>query len=234
MLNVKIKTKPITKLLHFIRIPFFYVSGGNFRITAKIKNFDSAEFQGGAITILIRYAFGNLTELIQMRVDAIEPQKEVKVDFKGHDIWGVLAQGHALFWVYVVDKATKPIDLCDEKGKTLQRQPDTEASDDEKQLLPKIVYRYHVHTFHSLSFGELCSLIALMVNTFAFITNIVLVAIVNNEKLSGLWNAFVNYTVPLLNYTVPLFTIVALSLVIIVALWIVFVYYIYDRYGLYK
>ena len=226
MLNVKIKTKPITKLLNLIRIPFFYVGGGNFRITANIKNFDSVQFQGGLITIFIRYAFGNLTELIQMKVGAIEPQKEVKVDFKGHDIWGVLAQGHALFWVNVVDKTTKPIDLCDEKGETLQKQLDWEAPDDEKQLTPKPVYRCHIHTFHSLGFGELYSLIALLVNTIAFVTNIILVAIVNNEKLSALWNASV--------YTVPLSTIVTLSLMVIVALWLVFVYAIYDRYGLYK
>ncbi len=225
MLNVRIKTKPITKLFHFIRIPFFYVSGGHFRISARIKNFDSAQFQGGAITIFIRYASGNLTELIQMRVDAIEPQQEVNVDFRGHDIWGVLAQGHALFWVYVDDKANKPIDLCDEEGKPLQKQLDTEAVNDKNQFV-KWVHRYHVHTFHSLGFGEFFSLLALLVNTLAFFTNIVLVAIVNNEKLSAIWNSSV--------YNIPLHTLVTITIPIIVTLWLVFVYLFYDCYGLYK
>jgi len=226
MLNVKIKTKPITKLLHYIRIPFFYVGGGHFRITAQIKNFDSVRFQGGVITILIRYAFGNLTERIQMNIGAIEPKKEVKLDFEGHDIWGVLAQGHCLFWANIIDNTNKPIDLCNEDGKPLEKQSEIEATEDGKQIVQKPVYRSHIHTFHSLGFGELCALLALGVNTLAFLTNIILFSIVNNEKLSVLWNTLV--------YTVPLSIIVILSFLVIAALYLVYVYVIYDRYGLYK
>jgi hypothetical protein len=224
MLNISIKTKPITKLLHFLRVPFLYVGGSNFRISAKIKNFGSEQFQGGVITIFVKYAFGNLTELIEMGVEKIDPEKEVTVNFKGHDVWGVLAQGHALFWVYVVDKANKFVDLCDDNGKPLQRQMDMEAVDDERLL--KRVYRYHVHTFHSLGFGELCALIALFINTAAFITNIALVAMVNSEKLSVVWSTLI--------YSVPLSIIAILTIIVTVALWLVFVYVLYDRYGLYR
>ena len=133
------------------------------------------------------------------------------MDFEGHDIWGVLAQGHALFWAYVVDSAGKTIDLCDEKGGKLPKQLD---------------WGSHVHTFHSLGFGELCALLALLVNTIAFVANILLTSFVNIEKLSVLWNTVF--------YSIPVSTIVTLTFLAIVSLWLVFVYVLYDRYGLYR
>jgi hypothetical protein len=103
-------------------------------------------------------------------------------------------------------------------------------TDSEEQPSPKRGYRFHVHTFQSLGFGELLALMAPLVNTFAFVTNIVLIAIVNNETLSTLWNTL---TKPLFQ-KVPLSTLVTFSLVATPAVWLVIVYILYDCCGLYN
>jgi hypothetical protein len=205
MLYVTIRTKPITRFFRFIRVPFFYVSGGNFRISACVKNIDSTKFQGGKLSVNVISAFGQLKLLIEGRVKPIDPKKEVEVDFEGHDVFGVLANGHALFFANVLDNANTLFVLCDEKSKALQKQE----------------LGYHVQTFHSLAVGEFFSLAALMVNSIAFIANIILITYVNREKLSDIWNILQNYIVP-----------IAFFAVLIILLWIVFVYVLYDRYGL--
>jgi len=126
----------------------------------------------------------------------------------------------------IIDNANNLIDLCDEEGKSLQKQLYVETAINAKgQLLNIPVFRWHVHTFHSLSFGELCSLLALTVNTIAFIINLVLALIVNSEKLSGVWTSVWNI---LSNPNV-------LGLLVgVVAFWLFFVYVLYDRYGLYE
>ena len=103
MLEIKVKTEPITRFLRFVRILFFYVGGSNFKISASVKNLSSQQFPSGNLLIIVTYAFGDLFELIPARVGSIEPNKEIEVDFQGHDNWGVLAQGHALFWATIVE-----------------------------------------------------------------------------------------------------------------------------------
>lgn len=99
MLSVTVKTKPITKYFKFVRVLFFYVNGHNFKISAYVKNHDlTQQFQGGKLVLYVTYAFGTLMEKIEGKIGLIEPTKGVKVDFEGADVWGVLANGHALFW----------------------------------------------------------------------------------------------------------------------------------------
>lgn len=172
MLHLKVKTNPITRFLKFIRIPFFYVNGSSFKISASIKNLDSQQFQGGKLQIIVTYAFGNLFESIPAQVGAIKPKDEAKVDFQGQDKWGVLAHGHALFWARVWDNKGNSVQLYDENSKQLAIQ---------KQ-------GYHVHTFHSLTPGELYSLIALTVTSLAFVTNVILTIMINYDKLSAIFH----------------------------------------------
>ena len=205
MLSVTIKTKPITIFFRFIRILFFYVNGGNFKISAYVKNLDSSKFQGGKLIVQVRYAFGQLGESIEGKVGAIDPKKKVKVDFEGADKWGVLANGHALFWANVVDSNGHSVGLCCEDSKSLQKQE----------------LGYHVHTFHALSLAEFYSLTALFVNSIAFIANIILTAYVNREKLSDIGKFLQNNSISIASFVV-----------LIVFLWVFFVYVLYDRYGL--
>lgn len=205
MLSVTLKTKPITVFFRFIRIAFFYVNGSHFKISAHVKNRESSKFQGGKLTVEVNYAFGQLSERIEGKIGTIEPQKEAIVDFEGRDKWGVLANGHALFFANVEDNNGKPIELCGENLQPLEQQP----------------FGYHVHTFHALSVAEFFSLTALFVNSLAFIANIILTTYMNREKLSDIWNATQNYGVIIVS--IPVFLIL---------LWIVFVYVLYDHYCL--
>jgi hypothetical protein len=205
MLYVRLKTKPLTRILRFVRILFLYTSGCNFKISAYVKNLDSVQFQGGTLRILVTYAFGSLYERINGKVGLIEPESEVKVDFKGSDVWGVLANGHALFWVNVYDNTNTAIVLCNKKAKPLQKQK----------------AGYHLHAFHAMTFGELISLIALIVTSFAFITNIILMTFINRDKLSDVWNTLWYFREPL-----------TVLVVIAGIVWLVLVYVVYDRLGL--
>ena len=172
MLHLKVKTNPITRFLRFIRIPFFYVNGSNFRISASVANLGFQQFQGGKLQIVVTYAFGNLVESIPAQVGEIKPKDELKVDFQGQDKWGVLAHGHALFWVTFYDNNGKPIQLYDEKSNPLAVQQNG----------------FHIHTFHALTPGELYSLIALTVTSIALITDVILTIIINLDKLLSVLN----------------------------------------------
>jgi hypothetical protein len=230
MLNVKVKTKPITRFLHVGRVPFFYVGGGSFRVTARIKNFGSTPFQGGTLKIVIEYAFTKFQETIEARIGAIGAQNEIIVDAgKKGAILGVLSQGHAIFWAEVVDNANNPVDLCDEHGIMLTKQLMPVLTFTNGSWLKNAVYRCQVHSFHSLTAGELYTLMAIAVSTVVFLINVFLTIIVNFQKLAEAWNAFISYTIP-----VSLFGIVAFIIFGAVFVWLFFVHYAYDRYGLYK
>jgi hypothetical protein len=213
MLSVTVKTKPITLFFRVIRILFFYVNGSHFRISSYVKNFDSPTFQGGKLTVYVKYAFGQLYEEIEGKVGAIKQGEKVRVDFEGANKWGVVANGHALFLANLVDNNGNLVALCDEDKKSLQKQEFTVGKRD--------LVGYHVHTFHALSLAEFFSLTALFVNSLAFIANVILITYVNQEKLSDAWS-FLQINSAL---------IVPFAFVIVV-LWIVFVYFLYDRYGL--
>jgi len=73
---------------------------------------------------------------------------------------GVLAHGHSLFLADVVLPVGNAIQLYSKDGKKLDRQDGG----------------YHVHSFYSLSRGELYTLIALY-------TNILLVILLNHKEL---------------------------------------------------
>jgi hypothetical protein len=171
MLQLKVKTTPITRFLKFIRIFFFYVNGSNFKISASVMNPSSQKFNGGNLKIVVTYAFGNLWEQIIAQIGPIEPKGEVKVNFQGQDKWGVLAQGHALFWASISDNSGNLVQLFDKQSRPLVRQEQG----------------YHVHTVHSLTPGELYSLIALTVTSIAFVTNVILTIIINYGKLLALF-----------------------------------------------
>jgi len=79
---------------------------------------------------------------------------------KDKDTWGVLAHGHSLFLAEVVLSSGNSIQLYSEERKKLQRQKNG----------------CHVHSFYSLSRGELYTLIALYMN-------ILLIILLNYEKL---------------------------------------------------
>ena len=198
-----------------IRVPFMYVSGSHFKISASIKNLGPETIQKGELRIMVSYAFGNFYERMTGFVESIHPQEEVTVDFRGSVKWGVEANGHAIFLALFVDNTGKQIDICDEESRPIQLQFNSMGQP----------LGYHVHTFHALTVGELYTLMALTVNSVAFITNIILIALVNSAKLSDTWNSLLNY---------QLTQAILLTLIIAVVLWLVFVYVIYDHYGLYK
>ena len=89
LLHVKIKTKPLTRLLRAIPFPS-YAHGHNFKISISVKNLGSQQFKGGTISIFVRYAFGNLTEQMNGTIPVINPSEEQMVDLKGRDKWGGL------------------------------------------------------------------------------------------------------------------------------------------------
>ncbi len=221
MLNISIKTKPITTPFKIIRVPFMYVSGSHFKISALITNLGSQTIQGGQLQIKVNYAFGNFFEQMIGYVNGvIRPQEEVKVDFLGNVKWGVEANGHAIFLALFYDNTGNLIPLCDKQSRPLGLQFDRVGAP----------LGYHVHTFHSLTVGELYTLMALTVNSIAFITNIILTALLNGTKLLENWDSLLNYQLTL---SIP-FSIILDLLIVAVVIWIFFVYVLYDRYGLYK
>jgi len=147
-MHVKVITKPITKLLKYLPIPFLYACGYYFKISIFIKNLGSQTFPGGRLNILVTYAFGNLREIIPGIVPSVNAGEEKEVDLKGQTMWGILAQGHALFLANLIDVAGNFVPLCNERSQLLQKQN----------------LGYHVHTFYSLTRGELYTLIALWIS----------------------------------------------------------------------
>ena len=191
MLNVKIKTKPITKFFYIGRVPFFYVGGGSFIVSTRIKNMGSTTFQGGILKIVVEYAFTKFKETLEARIGAIEAQSEITVEAgKKGAILGVLSQGHAIFWAEVIDNANNSVDLCDAKGVMLAKQLMPVFEFNNGKWLKNAVYRYQVHSFHSLTSGELYALIAIAASTFVFLINVFLTIIVNFQKLVEAWNSF--------------------------------------------
>ena len=175
-LHVKIRTKPLTRLLKVIPIPFLYVHGHNFKISITIKNFGPQRFNGGRIWIRVTYAFGNLNEEIEETVQSIDAHKERVVDSKEQDNLGVLANGHALFWAELSESQSGIVRLFDEKSKPLQLQHLTVDG--------RTRNVYQVHSFYSLTRGEIYTLTALYVN-------VLLVILANWDKLAqfitGVW-----------------------------------------------
>ncbi len=58
MLQLIVKTKPLTVFFRFLRVLFFYVNGHDFLITVYAKNHSSNRFEGGDLIIHVKYAFG--------------------------------------------------------------------------------------------------------------------------------------------------------------------------------
>ncbi len=85
----------------------------------------------------------------------------------------------------------------------------------------RTVDEYHVHTFHALSLAEFFALTAISINTLAFVTNIFLTAYVNRINLNDPLNFLQIYSIPII-----------LHVGFFVALWMLFVYKVYDHYGL--
>jgi len=129
-------------------------------------------FGGGIINVFVKYAFGNLFEQISGAVPLVDANCESEVDLKGAEKWGVLANGHALFLANLTDAKGNSMPLYNEKSQPLQRQQDG----------------YHIHTFYSLTRGELYTLIALYLN-------ILLTILLNRDSLIELFRrliAFIN------------------------------------------
>jgi hypothetical protein len=162
LMHVKIKTQPKTRLLGYIPIPFLYVHGNSFKISVFIRNSGNLKFNGGEIVILIKYAFGNLSESIRSAVQPVTAGEEIEVDLKGKSVWGVLAHGHSLFLVTLYEKQQTLVfvQLYNEKLEKLEHQEGG----------------YHIHSFYSLTRGEIYTLIALYVN-------ILLAVLLNYERL---------------------------------------------------
>lgn len=162
LINVTIRTKPLTKFLRYIPIPALsglYACGHHFEISISVENLGSQMFPGGNLNILIRYAFGNLSEVIPGTVPAVSGGENRLIDLKGRDKWGVLAQGHALFLAKLRDSVGKDVPLYDSEAQPLQAQPGG---------------YFHIHSIYSLSRGELHTLIALLVSAMALCINVFL------------------------------------------------------------
>jgi hypothetical protein len=154
-ISLRIKTKPITILLRLIPVPFLYVHGHNFKISISVKNLGPQSFNGGTVNVFVTYAFGNLFEQMSGTIPSVDANGESPVDLKGKDKWGVLANGHALFLANLSDANGNFVPLYDEKSQLLQKQ-----KLDQKQQIDV----YHIHSFYSLTRGELYTLIALYLN----------------------------------------------------------------------
>jgi len=162
LVHVTIRTKPLTKFLKYIPIPSFtglYVCGHLFEISGSVENLGSQMFPGGHLNIVVRYAFGNLIEVMTGAVPAVSGGEKHPIDFKGRDKWGVLAQGHALFLAKLIDSVGKDVPFYDREARPLQAQPSGLT---------------HIHSFYSLSRGELYTLIALLTSVVALCINIFL------------------------------------------------------------
>lgn len=159
-LHVDVTTKPQTRLLKYLPVPFLYVHGNHFKISISIKNLGSAKFNGGEIRVLIKYAFGNLSEGLRVKIPAIDVDVTTELDLTGKNRWGVLAHGHTLILAEVFLPAGNTIQLYDKDGEQLAHQNGG----------------YHVQSFYSLSRGELFTLIALY-------TNILLAILLNYEEI---------------------------------------------------
>jgi len=175
-IQAKIKTKPITRLLKIIPVPFLYVQGHNFKISISIKNWGPVKFSGGKIVILVSYAFGNLFEKMDGMVPSIDANNEVIVDLNGKDKWGILAHGHALLLALLFDSQGNLIQLCNEKRQLLQIQSGG----------------YHVHSFYSLTRGEIYVLVALYVN-------VLMVILANYDKLAEFFKKIFEFLIHVIN-----------------------------------
>jgi len=171
---VKIRTKPLARLFGFcgyywVKFPL-YVHGHHFKISISIKNMGATIFNGGRIEVRVSYAFVRFPELMRFSVSPINVGDTVEVDLKGRDKWGVLAHGHALLLAKLYDNQNKPIPLYNEKSELLEEQDNG----------------YHVHSFYSLSRGELYTLIALYVGILSAI-------VLNYDKLIELARRILGY-----------------------------------------
>jgi hypothetical protein len=142
----------------------------------------SQPFNGGTVNVFVTYAFGNLSEQMSGTVPlvAVNASGESLVDLKGRDKWGVLANGHALFWANLGDANGNFVPLYDEKSQLLQTQ--------KLEIQKQQINVYHIHTFYSLTRGELYTLIALYLN-------ILLAILLNRDSLMELLRrliAFIN------------------------------------------
>lgn len=175
LLHIKVRTEPCTRFAK-LRIPILYVGGRHFLISAKAENCDKTPFPGGDIIFTVTFALGNLKIQIPGTIGRVDAGKETEIVFTHGTKFGVLSQGHALFWAIVVDSSKKIRWLCDEDSKPLAIQE----------------FGFHVHTFHSLTMGELYSLIALAVTSTVFITNTFLTYLTNKSDIDSFYNSFIS------------------------------------------
>jgi hypothetical protein len=209
-LNLVVKTKPTAVFFRFIRVIFFYVNGGHFLISVYAQNLDKhPRFEGGELRIHVKYAFGQLYEEIMGEIGPINPGETVKVKLEDSN-WGVVANGHALFLASVLDNDWNWVPLYDKDSKLLSLR--------ENPYRNRNFEEYHVHTFHAFSLAEFFSLTAVGINTLAFLINIILTAYINRVNLT--------------NQTLQVFTLpILLHAMFVGALWLLFVYVVYDHYG---
>lgn len=171
-IHVNVITKPLTRFFRYIPIPAFiglYVCGHLFKISATIKNLGPQAFPGGRLSILIRYAFGNLFEIMAVDVQSVQGGEESSLDFKGKDRWWVLAQGHAIFLGKLIETSTgNRVTLHDKNANPLQPQPVKFPYTKTPQNA------FHIHSIYSLTRGEFYTLIALLLSVLALFMDLIL------------------------------------------------------------
>jgi hypothetical protein len=182
---VKIKTNPIYEIHgHFINVPL-YVHGYHFRISISITNKGPARFNGGRLFVNVLFAFGEFGEKIEANVEPIDVGQTLEINLNGHDKWGVLAQGHALFLAELGEKASTTTQsvLIPHNGKAGQtyniKYKSIPICDKDSRVLDRQEKGYQVLSFYSLSRGESYTLIALYLSIFS-------IFILNYDKIVGL------------------------------------------------
>jgi len=171
---VKIRTKPIAKLFgYYVKFPL-YVHGHHFKISISITNMGATTFNGGRIEVRVLYAFVRFPEIMSAPVSPIDAGDTVEVNLKGK--WGVLAHGHALLLAELYDIQNNSFPLCDEKSELLAKQDNG----------------YHIHSFYSISRGELYTLTALYVSVLSAI-------LLNYDKLVELFRKVLEFITQIIN-----------------------------------
>jgi len=120
MIAVQIKAESFFKI-PLLGVPRkkIFVTGGEYTLSARIKNFSTEDFHGGNFLVLVRWP-NKLTVKWQFGIGTLTPNEVTSVDY---GTTHVLDDSPALFLVKGTDVDGQAISFCDMSANRLEPQP---------------------------------------------------------------------------------------------------------------
>jgi len=120
VIGIEIKAESSFKM-PILRIPRrkTFVTGGEYKLSARIKNFDPEDFHGGTFLVLVRWP-NKLTVRWEFEIETLTPNEVISVDY---GVTHVLDDSPALFLVKGTDVNEQAISFCDMNANRLKPQP---------------------------------------------------------------------------------------------------------------